>query len=224
MGKKVMAIGDMHLPCTDLKALDKIYNAIRHHKPDMIIQLGDLADFFSFSKFPRTYNWKTPEEELYEFRELAVSFWEVVARLSPKGCKLVQITGNHSLRGPKRVLERIPEMESLLVSSMKDLFKFKGVKTVWDDLYRFQNVLYVHGFKSKLGDHMRYYGENVVCGHTHRGGVVFEKWHGKQLFELNGGYLGDEKQIPLKYAQGKVTKWTKGYGLIDEHGPRFIPL
>lgn len=40
---------DMHLPWVDAKKLAQIYTAIEREKPDVVIQLGDLYDFYSHS-------------------------------------------------------------------------------------------------------------------------------------------------------------------------------
>ena len=66
---------------------------------------------------------------------------------------------------------------------------------------------------------------NSVVGHSHLGGTVFLPFKDNILWELNCGYIGDPESLALSYtAQKKVSKWTLGYGVIDDVGPRFNPL
>ena len=50
---KVICVPDMHLPWVDAGALSQIYLAIERENPNVVIQLGDLYDMYSHSKFPR---------------------------------------------------------------------------------------------------------------------------------------------------------------------------
>lgn len=223
MAKKVIILGDTHCPWTNVLSLNEVYRAITKIQPDVVVQSGDLFDMYSFSKFARSHDLCTPSEEILEGRKLAEAMWKNIRSFAPKA-ECYQIFGNHDIRPNLRLQEKYPEIASIV--DMSDLWKFPGVTTVSDarDELEIDNVLYIHGHYSKLGDHMRYYHKNVVCGHSHQGGVQFWRRGTKTLWELNAGYLADENAVPLKYTKTKTTKWTQGYGLIDELGPRFIPL
>lgn len=221
---KIIIIGDLHFPYHNKHALAEVITAIKAEKPTHIVQIGDLYDQYSFSRFTRK-NITLPEAELEAAREESTRMWRNC--LSNNSVRMgYQILGNHDLRLIKRAEERLPEAQTLIRHSLLELYKFKGVKTIEDDrevLY-IGNVAFHHGYLSKLGDHMRRFSSRTVVGHSHIGGVVYEQRHKEILWELNAGYLADEKAEPLRYNPTLVSKWTLGFGLIDKKGPRFIPL
>lgn len=228
MGKKkskVLAIPDIHLPWADWKKIYKVYEIAKFEKPDIIIQLGDLKDRFTFSRFAKSHDIMTPKEEIQEAREGAVNFWANLNKACPKA-KKIQLTGNHEARLLKSVLEKYPEIYSIMVKAEKEMFKFSGVKTVYDHRAELEidGVIYCHGYLTKLGDHARHLLKPVVRAHSHRGGVTFFNLGGKTIWELDCGYLADPNQVPLMYGPTKTNLWTHGIGLIDEYGPRFISL
>jgi metallophosphoesterase superfamily enzyme len=221
--RKVFAIGDMHLPWVNRKILRAIYLAIKREKPDIIIQLGDIYDMFSQTRFARTHNIYTPRQEADMARRMAEEFWAEIRKIAPK-TKLILIKGNHDDRPYKRMLERTPEMEHFF--DVRDYFTFENVETHHDSFEELfiDGVLYTHGHYSKLGAHRDYYVRSVVCGHSHTGGVVYANIHGKTIWECNAGFVADKNSQPLRYRPKKTVRWTEGYAVIDENGPRFCPL
>ncbi len=128
--------------------------------------------------------------------------------------------------GFKRAEEKLPEAQDIIKKSLLELYRFKGVTTIEDDRKELiiDGVVYMHGYRSKLGDHTRYNNRSTVVGHSHVGGVVFCQYDKGILFELNAGFLADETAEPLRYRPQTISRWTLGYGLIDEKGPRFCPI
>lgn len=221
--RKILCVPDLHAPFSDADAVSFVYAAIAKEKPDVVIQLGDAWDCFSFSKFPGTRSLMTPREEIKEARQFCEAFWRNVENGAPKA-KRIQMIGNHEARIPKRLLEQIPALEDFL--SFNDCFKYRGVDTFFDPREEvvIDDILFTHGHFTQPGRHVSYYLRNVVHGHTHRGGVTYLRTHDKVLYELDCGHLADEKATPLQYTATKQTKWTLGFGLIDEYGPRFVSL
>lgn len=217
----VLAIPDLHLPWN--KDFLFIFETIERLKPNVIIQLGDLFDMYSYSRFARRHDICTPDEELSDAVSAARCLWDRIHRLSPKSRK-IQIRGNHDIRLLKMALERAPELYSIVSRSEGDLWKFKNVETVLCDKtgVQIEDVLYVHGWLTTLGQHMRSLGVNVVHGHTHRAGVLFQQLAGKQLFELDCGYWADQSSVPLRYGAGPHINWIHSLGFVSPDGPRII--
>lgn len=222
---RVLAIPDMHLPFCDWKKVQKVYELLKEHQFDYIVQLGDLKDRFTFSRFARSHDVMTPKEEVQEARDGAVNFWAQIHKLAPKA-KKIQLTGNHEERLIKSTLEKFPEIYSIIKKADQEMFKFAQVKTIYDSRAEFEidGVIYCHGYLTKLGDHAKHLLKPVVHGHTHRGGVIFFNLGGKTIWELDCGFLADPLQVPLMYGPTKTTLWTQGVGIVDAYGPRFIPL
>lgn len=219
----------MHLPFHNKAAVRKVLAAIKQEKPSHVVQIGDLYDFYNFSRFSKK-NLLTSRKELKAARKAAVDFWQQVGRFAPCA-KRYQILGNHDVRAVKRVADRVPELVEFVEDAFKPLFTFKGVETIYDtrEELKIHEIIFMHGYRSGLGDHMRYNGAPTVCGHSHVGGVVFRQYRGRIIWELNAGYLADEGAEPLKYRPQRTSNWTLGYGVITKgpsgiFEPRFVPL
>lgn len=151
------------------------------------------------------------------------AMWKKFHAISPKA-QCFQLIGNHEDRIWKKIMSLTPEYESLL--TINNLFKYDGVTSFRDSRSELviNDIVFHHGWKSTIGDHARWYGQNTVCGHLHRGGVVFFPMRGKPLFELNCGFIADVNSLPLQYGETKTNSWVAGCGVIDSWGPRFLPL
>jgi hypothetical protein len=214
-------LGDIHFPFANLGAISMVYQMIEEIQPTEIVQLGDLNDCYAHAKFPRSHNVITPYEEAKMAREMGLKLWETIRKLAPKA-SLYQILGNHDIRPHKRVMESYPEGETFLI--FDEYYKFDGVQTHFDirDPLKLGSTFIHHGHLSKLGAHMELFQGNTVCGHSHRGGVAYKRIGNEIFWELNAGYLGDEKAKPLGYMPTKFNGWTLGCGMEDDFGARFI--
>jgi predicted phosphodiesterase len=222
---KILIVPDVHLPFTDFKAIANIIKFSKKFKPDYIVQVGDLYDQYCFSRFRRSLDLVNPEEEIKAARKLAEHMWKALKESSPKA-DCFQLLGNHDSRMMKKILEKCPEFESLVADRIADLFSFKGVETKYDDrdYIEIENILFMHGFMCGLSKHLHQFNQSIVVGHSHQGGVFFEKHKDKILFELNAGHVGDTKSRPFAYLPTKISKSTKGFGIIEDGVPSFRPL
>lgn len=221
--KKIIVLGDVHFPFQHGKALAHAMQIIEKEKPDIVVQIGDLYDQYSASKFPRSLNLYTPKAEFELAREGGIKMWADVHAAAPKA-ECFQLTGNHDVRAAKRIMEAWPAGEHLIEPVMRQLFTFDGVKTIYDPTEELQigSILFIHGYLGQLGAHRDYNQSNVVCGHTHRGSVAYRAIAEKTLWELNVGLLGDPYSKALSYRPQKIHNWTLGIGIIDSYGPRFV--
>ena len=223
---KAVIIGDLHFPYHDPKSLNWALGIIKDTKPTHVIQIGDLYDFFWFSKYPKRFLEMGPDQEIQKGRRVAEAFWAKVQRLVPKA-KCLQMLGNHDDRPAKRIMEQFPEVANLL--NFNHLFQFPGVKTNLDsrqeNVVRLngKDIIFQHGHLSQLGAHMKFNQQSTVVGHSHRGGVVYQGILKEIQYELNCGFLADRSAGPLQYGPSKKKNWTLGVGMIDAYGPRFVP-
>jgi hypothetical protein len=180
---------------------------------------------FSYSSFARSLNIYTPAEECKRGRRDLELFWKEIRQASPRAdCWMLR--GNHDQRLMKRVMEKLPEAEHFFKNGINSLWEFDGVETFSSDREELilDGVVYMHGFR-KHGEHMIHNQMSTVCGHLHRGGVVYSRLGNKTIFELNAGFAADESSVPMSYSkQLRFSKHTQGVGVIDYYGPRFIPL
>lgn len=221
MGKKTLVIGDCHFPFHHKPALTWVLDLIKKLSPDRIIQVGDIYDMFSHTRFARSHDIMTPKQEVTEARVTAEEMWSIIQRYAPKA-ELYQILGNHDDRPKKRILDKYPELASIV--DISHLWEFDGVKTIHDSREELilDGVIFMHGYRTKLGDHTKYNHMSTVHGHTHRGGTIFIPIKGMTLWELDAGYCGDPEAAALSYGPQKINNWTLGCGWLDDEGPRFM--
>lgn len=222
--------GDIHFPFHHKVCLPiAMYYAIKGNY-DYYVQVGDLYDWYSASKFSRSYNIFTPKHEKQWSRYYAEIFWSLLNQHNPKAEKY-QIRGNHDVRPERRVIDKAPEFETDLEESMQRHYTFDFVKTIHDGREELfvDDICVVHGYLSGLtGKHAEFNLKNIVCGHTHRGGTIFIRNNGHDggcIFEANAGYLADPYSPGLTYTmQKRATRWTWGFLVVDQCGPRFVPV
>jgi predicted phosphodiesterase len=220
---KILVVGDTHFPFVNKSCLDAIFEFNKKTQPDYVVQVGDLYDLYAHSKFPRSQNIYKPEEEEALGRKGAEEMWQRLKKDNPNA-KCFQLWGNHDLRPAKRVLESLPTLEHVVKEYYKRLMTFDGVTTIED--YRqeliIDNIVFHHGYRSQLGSHRDHLLQNFVCGHSHKGGVVYKRLRDEVIWELNAGFVGDADSKVLAYTAQKIHDQTLGWGFIDEFGPRFI--
>jgi predicted phosphodiesterase len=233
LSQNILVLGDTHFPWVSVDGLCGVYSFIAENPQiDTVIQMGDLYDMYSWAKFPRSHLLYNPQQEIEAGRKMAEEMWATIAKMLPHA-RRIQILGNHDIRPIKKCLEFSPELEPFV--QFKQFFQFDGVELVDDprEPFKLGDIWFMHGHLSGLGAHARKYLRNVVCGHTHRGGVVMiplgengmDAGSGpKVLFECNAGFLGDPLSRPMSYTPTKINEWTIGFAYIDQWGPRFIPL
>jgi UDP-2,3-diacylglucosamine pyrophosphatase LpxH len=232
MAGSAVGIGDLHFPWADKNAVKAAIAYIRYIKPRYVIQVGDCFDFYSSTRFARSLNVLTPEEEHKRARAQAEEFWEAVRSAAGRKATLIALKGNHDDRPIKRILEQAPELEHIVREGLRGFWDFPGVKTVNDSTEELiiDDVLYTHGFM-KFGEHFKKTLMSTVCGHLHKGEITTMRIRNAKtgryhtIFEANCGFLGDPFALPLRYRQLKNTfPYTKGLLEIDAWGPRFISL
>lgn len=220
----ILAIGDTHFPFAHGPTLEKIYRFAEREQPMHIVQMGDLMDQWSHSRFPQSRNYYRPDEEMQLARSQAEEFWRTLQQACSKA-QCYQIMGNHDVRALRLILTSAPSLESVISKHIETLYEFPGVKTVSD--YReeliIQGIMFHHGYMTRHGQQRDFVMNNLVSGHTHRGAVVYRPLKNRTIWHLDCGFVGDAESKALTYTAQKTTGWTPGWGWIDRYGPRFIP-
>lgn len=221
---KVFFLSDAHFPYVNKEAIKKIIKLIKKERPTHVIQCGDLLDMYSFSRYEKDANLTTPESELQQGLTMATKMWADIRKAAPRA-KCYQLIGNHEDRLTKTIARKAPELMSLC-KNITDLYKFPGVKVMNSSKENLEidGVIYCHGWYTKIGDHMKYFGKSVVHGHTHRAGIVYDQLGGDLLWEMDCGFLADKNALPLQYTQNSYSKWITSVGIIENRQPRLFLL
>lgn len=222
-GPVTLVIGDAHFPFHCRYTLEAIISACKKLKPDNIVQMGDLYDFYAHSRFPKSLDLMTPIEEIQKGRGIAEDTWKRLRAAAPSAT-CYQLLGNHDIRPHKKILKDAPELAGIV--SLDHWFCFPGVETILDvrEALVLNGVTYVHGESSRLGVHAAKFSTPVVRAHRHRGSVEWFPALGEGIWEMDCGYIGNPEEKALSYSTYRHGMWTRGYGLVDALGPRFVPV
>jgi hypothetical protein len=211
------------------RAARELVAAVRKAQPDLFVHAGDRHDFACFSKYPRSHNVLTPKQEITRGLKQQAEFWGALRLAAPK-MRCVSLLGNHDARLHARVLERLPELESL--PPLGAFFAHPGVETIHSSTGKFiariagEPVVFKHAARTTTrGSTAAWFGKSTVVGHSHEAYLDFSvAGPNRTIFELNVGYLGDGRAPAFKYGDPDYRGWTLGYGVIDGDGPRFVRL
>lgn len=220
----IAIISDVHFPFESQRVLNAFYDFLAKHPADYVIANGDMADFYSFSRFPKSHNIFTPREEIAAARTKNEEFWKQVKLASPKS-SYKQLLGNHCIRPMRQMLENFPVAEDWILDALKKQFTFDGVETIFDPREELMigDIMIHHGFRTQLGAHRDFSLYNCIVGHTHKPGVVYRNIRGGTIWELNSGYAGDPQSKGLSYTPQKCVDWVQSFAYVWPWGPQVIP-
>lgn len=227
--KNVLIVPDTHFPWADYFGLSEMMKFAGLHSWDLIIQLGDAIDQYSWSRFSRDMSLTTPANELARAMEDYQSMWAGLKRLAPDA-RYVQLLGNHDVRIIKQAQAKYPEVESVLsaLGFYEKVYGVEGVELVDNQrtIFRYDGVAYHHGdFLRTMvpGKRAQHLGESVVFGHTHRQWLVNLPDAGG-IFELNAGALSDTNAKPLQYTSTDKPWQVEGWACILDGRPQIVRL
>lgn len=222
---RIAAIPDTHFPFCSLPKLAEARRLVKSFKPDIIIQLGDLYDLFSFSKYPRDPSSIpfTPEVECQHGRAQAADMWAKL-RFDNKRARLIQISdANHDKRVIKRLEEKAPDLAFIGRDWLRTMLTFDGVELLGSQ-FIVDNIMVEHGNR-RAGDHARFNQMNTLTGHTHKARIEYFANRNGPYWEFNCGYLGDSKAPVFGYKNhNRIDDTHTGIGLIEDGQPRFVML
>jgi len=191
---RVVAAGDTHIPYAYEPAISILLGFLRDYKPDIVVLLGDIVDFYAISRFAKDPGRKT---ELQSDIDKTAQFLADVRKATPDS-RIVYIEGNHSHRLTKYLWRTAPELYSLKVLSLPIVFELDRLEiemVPYGTEFRIGPLLFVHGdvVRKRAGATaqalLEKYRANVVTGHVHRLGGVYRTWQDECLVGIEAGCL-----------------------------------
>lgn len=226
--KKVLFKPDTHRPFHDKKAWDIFIKAGELIKPDILVDLGDAADFYSVSshrKDPRRVT--LLKDEIDNVKE---GFDE----LDSLGAEeKIFIGGNHEDRLIRFLQDKAPALFGLM--DIPDLFELQERGWSYTPYKEYTTLGKIYATHD-IGTATRYtaykalevFEGNVVHGHTHRFGYVVEgNAKGEKHVSANLGWLGDVEQVDYMNKAKALKYWTLGFGygyLYPDGNMHIVPV
>jgi predicted phosphodiesterase len=216
----VLVISDLHVPFTHPKYLDFIRRIKKNYKPDETVFIGDIMDFYAFSRYDQDPDSLSPGDELKKAKE-ALKPW---FNLFPKAYACI---GNHDVRLSKKAVRA-----GIPVAAFKPFNELLGCPDGWEwqDSWDIDGVQYIHGdaFGGKYA-HVRAaetHRMSTVVGHSHHSaGIVYLDGAKGLIFGANVGCGIDTDAYAFAYARKNPYKPVLACGIIrDGKYPQVIPM
>lgn len=212
-----LVVPDTHFPYQDAVGLHVLGRVVEVCQPNRIVFIGDWLDNYSVSQYV-----KDPERVSQLAWEIMIA-GEALHDLAREVDDYWFCEGNHELRLPKYIAEHAPELAGI-TPSLQQMWAIPDDRWVpYHKHITLGSVSYVHdighGGKYALHRTLDAFGQAVVFGHTHCGGVVHDAdVHGRGRFALNVGWLGDATFIDYRSA-ASCRSWRHGFGWVVETVP-----
>jgi len=212
---KIAVMPDTHVPFHDEKSVELCIKVIKWFKPDVLVHIGDLVDFYSISRYD-----KNPDKDTGFVAELE-RIHAIMDRIDNLAPRKIFCEGNHEQRLQRYIFDKAPELYGYLSVETALQLKPRG----WE-FYPYQEVATIgkQGFVHDLG----YAGVNacrqtslaypghIIFGHSHRFGLYTAGNLRRDTYTCwNIGWLGDSRKADYLPSVKVKLDWTKGLMLID---------
>lgn len=226
--KRLVIVSDLQVPLHSAAHVNALANYITKTKPDEVVSVGDEADFTGISKWahgtPLQY-----ETNLHKEREATVA---VLRQL-----RVTQmVRSNHTDRLFNTIKLRVPEFRHLPELDLANFLRLAelGITYHRQPTEIAPGWILAHGDEGNLSQTggmtalnlAKRFGKSVVCGHTHRMGLIHqtEAVAGKPtrtLWGLEVGNLMDMRKAT--YLKGGYGNWQHGFGILYVDGAKVTP-
>lgn len=226
--KKVHIIPDQHIPFEDKAAFELQLKVIKARQPEVIVILGDFADFYSVSshqKKPELRGLLLSEEVAAANKRL-----DQIDAALPKGARKVFIQGNHEERLERYLASRAPDLHDMFTTQNLLQLEERGWEYVpYRQHIQVGKVFFTHdtgkaGGSAHLGAE-RAFSDNAVIGHTHRIAYnVVGNAAGKPHVAAMFGWGGDLHAAEYMHLINARRDWALGFGtghMLDD-GTMFL--
>ncbi|MFD5050456.1 hypothetical protein [Streptomyces tendae] len=235
--KTFVFISDLQMPYHDRKAWRAVLNFIGDTQPDEVVNIGDVTDY------PQPSRWTKGTKAEFEggaLKDAAYTrrYYCEALRAEYEGPSSL-LGSNHGIRPGQYFAKNNPALlddehpnpfteDKLLrldeygIDFHEDFYDFAPGWTATHGHLGFSLSRYAGG--TAIGA-ARKIGKSVVCGHTHRAGVISEsrgyKGRVETLTGLEIGNLMDMKQA--NYLKHGAGNWQQAFGIVRVSGTKVFP-
>jgi len=222
--KRVLFVPDAHHPFVDADAWVLLLKTAREWKPDVLVVLGDFADFYAVSFFSKNPTRKNLLSEELEVTREALT--DLVEACGPGCTERVFLEGNHEERLTRYITANAPALAGLMdvdraIGITEAGFEFVPYKRSYQlGKLRISHDFGKHGHGAIL-DARNTVECNAVIGHVHSLGTVYRaNIHGDVHVGASFGWLGSFEAIDYRHADKARRDWSHGFGIgrLEENG------
>lgn len=211
---RVLVIPDIHVPFHSVKAVDCMLKFATAYRPDEVIQLGDLLDFYKISRYMKSPG--RGQAVQVELDKASILLKNISKVSQAKTCSL--LIGNHEERLKKYLCNNAPSLTELRALELENLLGLTG--TNWSVIksslfYQIGSVYFTHGefvtTHSAL-KHISKYDETIVHGHTHKIKCTMHKGLNRTI---EGWEIGCLAGLHTSEEYQKMADWQHGFATVE---------
>lgn len=209
--KRILVVPDTHRPFHSEVAWNAMLKAARGWKPNIIICLGDFADFYSVSSHSKDPNRVSQLDVELEDVNRGLDELDALGATSK-----FFIQGNHEQRMERYLADRAPALfNSIKVERLFRLRERGWSYTPYRSGLRLGKAYFTHDLgQAGAFAHQRArtrYGGNIVIGHTHFAGLEYQgNVRGDVHVGIASGWLGDSSKIDYT-TQVNANEWVNAF-------------
>ena len=219
--KKVLAIGDMHIPYHHKDSMAFLRALKKHYKGfDLVVNIGDELDQHAISMHDSNPDLPSAGDEL----NIAKQYIQVLYKTFPD---MTLVDSNHSSLVYRRALKY-----GLPKAYLKDYNEFLDVGKGWkwvDDLTITLNdgsrCFFTHGMSANVLQVAQKYGMNVCQGHYHsKASIQYFSNPDKLVWGAQTGCLTNQDSLAFGYAKNFKDRFIMSSLVIVDGQPRIHPM
>lgn len=188
---KILVCSDIHIPFQDDKAVNAFLKHCKKTQPAKIVLNGDIMDFFRLSRFTKGEG-RNPLQEITMCRKFLKSLRELCPNAD-----IYYVIGNHETRLERYVLEKAPELSTLIedvftILKVQDFGVYGCASLTLNNSFVFKHGTLL-GNKSGLSaiKEIEKAYMSGCSGHTHRAAKFITRKSGRKFFWIESGCLCD---------------------------------
>jgi len=207
--EKIFVIADYHIPFEDRETVKNVYKAMKSYKPDTIMLLGDMLDFFNISTFTKD---KSNQDNINEERDKVDAEFEKIRLICPKA-NVYFINGNHEDRLEKYILDNAADLSTLPELKLDKFLKLSDYKIKYVDerYFKYKGIMFSHMNKLLTSGTARYMSKDLCCDVVHAHTHHFDYGMQRDLTFVDLGCLCELQQPYLK----KPSDFTQAFLAIE---------
>lgn len=237
--KTIVVIPDMQIPDHDLGAVDNVIEFVRDFQPDELVNVGDDTDSLETAHWSKgsaaEYSGRL-QEGFDQTRDIHTAFREAL------GDKPYHVSrSNHGDRTKRYIRRYAPALDGLRSLDIRELLGYSELEIAYHE----QPWMVAPGWVCAHGDEgstsgiagrtasrlAEKWGVSVVCGHTHRAGLVptsygFSGIVTRTVYGFEVGHLMDISKA--SYLKGGHGNWQQAFGIlyVADHAvtPVLVPV
>ena len=216
----ILCISDMHIPYDHPDALDFLEAIKEAYQPDLVVSLGDLADFHGISFHSSDPDLLSAGDEIIALRERS-------AELESLFPEMIIIGSNHGDLPIRKFLHH--GLPRALLKEYRDIYQVGEGWQFVDDLTISEkgqpDIYMAHGIRKNALQIAQQRGQRFICGHFHENFEI--RYCGTPehlLWSVMSGCLIDKSSLAFAYNKLNMNRPIIGTAVIEKGFPLLLPM